>query len=147
MAGQDVGIGVFADHHFEGQRSTLFDAIYIPSGAEHVRALAKNGRVVHWVREAFGHCKPIAAVGEAVDFLRDIVQLPGVNLFAPGGHDDNVVSSYGVVSTGRYSTTSMIGDLKIESDSREFVSNFAYQISQHRCYDRETSGLTERVAF
>jgi len=34
--------------HFEGQRSTLFDAIYIPSGAEHARALASDGRVVHW---------------------------------------------------------------------------------------------------
>lgn len=62
MASQ--GAKVSANHHFEGQRSTLFDAIYIPSGAEHVKALAKNGRVIHWVREAFGHCKPIAAVGE-----------------------------------------------------------------------------------
>lgn len=61
------GAEVFADHHFEGQRSTLFDAIYIPSGAEHVKALAKNGRVIHWVRETFGHCKPIAAVGEGAN--------------------------------------------------------------------------------
>ncbi|KAF8845348.1 catalase-domain-containing protein [Paxillus ammoniavirescens] len=61
MSDQDTNLGVFADHHFEGQRSTLFDALYIPSGAVHVNTLAKNGRVVHWVREAFGHCKPIAA--------------------------------------------------------------------------------------
>ena len=67
MAGQGVASGVSADHHFEGQRSTLFDAIYIPSGAEHVKALAKNGRVIHWVRETFGHCKPIAAVGEGAN--------------------------------------------------------------------------------
>ena len=53
-----------ADHHFEGQRSTLFDALYIPSGAEHAKTLNESGRVVHWVREAFGHCKAIAAVGE-----------------------------------------------------------------------------------
>lgn len=66
MDSQDVGSAVFADHHFEGQRSTLFDAVYIPSGAEHVKALGKNGRVIHWVREAFGHCKPIAAAGEGV---------------------------------------------------------------------------------
>jgi len=65
-AGHTVGDGegVAADHHFEGQRSTLFDAIYIPSGAEHARALASDGRVVHWVREAFGHCKAIGAIGE-----------------------------------------------------------------------------------
>jgi len=66
MAGQDFGPGVFADHHFDSQRSTLFDAVYIPSGKEHVKTLAKNGRVVHWVREAFGHCKAIAAIGEGV---------------------------------------------------------------------------------
>lgn len=84
----------------------------------------------------------------AVDFLRDIVQLPKVGLFAPGNHDDEVVSSYGVVSTGRYSAASMIADLpKLEAESKGFVSNFAYQISQHRCYEREMDGLTNMVAF
>lgn len=38
MASQAIGSGVFADHHFDGQRSTLFDAVYIQSGAEHVKA-------------------------------------------------------------------------------------------------------------
>lgn len=56
--------GLVADHHFEGQRSTLFDAIYIPSGAEHARTLSESGRVLHWIREAFGHCKTIGAIGE-----------------------------------------------------------------------------------
>lgn len=80
--------------------------------------------------------------------MRDVVQLPKVDLFAPGGHDDEVVSSYGVVSTGRYSAPSIIDDLpKFGSDSKGFVSNFAYHISQHRCYEREMDGLTEMVAF
>ena len=63
----DTNVGgafIVADHHFEGQRSTLFDALYIPSGAEHAKTLNENGRVIHWVREAFGHCKAIAAIGE-----------------------------------------------------------------------------------
>lgn len=38
MANQAIGSGVFADHNFDGQRSTLFDAVYIQSGAEHVKA-------------------------------------------------------------------------------------------------------------
>lgn len=65
-AGQTLGSGdgIVADHHFEGQRSTLFDAIFIPSGAEHVKTLLANGRAVHWVKEAFGHCKAIGAIGE-----------------------------------------------------------------------------------
>ena len=60
----DVGACLVADHHFEGQRSTLFDALYIPSGVEHAKRLNESGRVIHWVREAFGHCKGIAAIGE-----------------------------------------------------------------------------------
>lgn len=60
----DVGACLVADHHFEGQRSTLFDAVYIPSGSEHAKTLNESGRVIHWIREAFGHCKAIGAVGE-----------------------------------------------------------------------------------
>lgn len=55
---------VQADHHFEGQRSTMFDAFFIAPGAQSVGTLAQDGRVVHWVREAFGHCKTIGAIGE-----------------------------------------------------------------------------------
>lgn len=58
------GKGVVADHHYEGQRSTMFDALFIPGGAESVRTLASNGRAIHWVLEAFGHLKTIGAVGE-----------------------------------------------------------------------------------
>ena len=65
-AGQKSGrdVGLQADHHFEGQRSTLFDAVIVPSGAAHAKTLAKDGRIVHWVREAFGHLKAIGAIGE-----------------------------------------------------------------------------------
>lgn len=58
------GPGILADHHFEGQRSTMFDALYVPSGAEHAKTLFNIGRAIHWIREAFGHCKPIGAVGD-----------------------------------------------------------------------------------
>jgi len=65
-----TGQGIVADHHYEGQRSTMFDAIYIPSGATHAKALASNGRAVHWIREAFGHCKAIGAVGDGKSLMR-----------------------------------------------------------------------------
>ncbi|KAJ3746416.1 catalase-like domain-containing protein [Lentinula detonsa] len=59
------GEGVFADHHFEGQRSTMYDALYIPGGNELFgKTLRQNGRVVHWIAEAFAHCKAIAGIGE-----------------------------------------------------------------------------------
>ena len=56
--------GVWADHHYEGQRSTLFDAFVVPGGTKSAQALAENGRAIHWIREAFGHCKAIGGIGE-----------------------------------------------------------------------------------
>ncbi|KAH9947715.1 catalase [Amylocystis lapponica] len=148
-AGQSVGSGegVFADHHYEGQRSTLFDAFIIPSGAEHAQKLAQNGRTIHWVREAFGHCKAIGALGEGVIFLKEAAGLPGVQ-FATSLSNNAVTSSYGVVTAGKYDSGSAIGDtLKIGQSEKGFVSNFAYAVSQHRCYERELDGLTAGVAF
>jgi catalase len=63
VVGSGVG-GVWADHHFEGQRSTMFDAFIVPGGSKSATALSENGRAIHWIREAFGHCKAIGAIGE-----------------------------------------------------------------------------------
>jgi len=58
------------------------------------------------------------------------------------------VTSYGVVTTGKYSVSAAISDaLQIKPNSKGFVSNFAFQISEHRCYKRESDGLAEQVAF
>jgi len=58
------GAYLMADHHFDDQRSTMFDGIIIPSGEKSALTMVKSGKVIHWVREAFGHCKAIGAVGE-----------------------------------------------------------------------------------
>lgn len=68
VVGSGTG-GVWADHHYEGQRSTLFDALVVPAGAKHAQVLAENGRAIHWIREAFGHCKAIGAIGEGQLYL------------------------------------------------------------------------------
>ncbi|KAI0768579.1 catalase [Trametes elegans] len=148
-AGEEVGSGkgYSADHHYEGQRSTMFDAIVIPSGAKHAQALAESGRTVHWVREAFGHCKPIGALGEGIAFLKEAVQLPGVQL-ASDLNSDHVTNSYGVVTAGKYDVGSAVADtLTIEQSERGFVSSFAYELSKHRCWERESDGLVSKVAF
>ncbi|KAF9036558.1 catalase [Panaeolus papilionaceus] len=149
------GEGLVADHHFEGQRSTAFDALYIPSGAEHAKSLVGNGRAIHWIREAFGHCKAIGAIGQGnsdlivsgVDVLNVAINLPELQLNRSVSSDE-VVSSYGVVTTGKYSVSSAVKDvLNITRGPKGFESNFAYEISQHRCYAREADGLTSKVAF
>lgn len=164
--GETVGSGQFivADHHFEGQRSTLFDAVYIPSGS-HAKTLASNGRAIHWIREAFGHCKAIGAVGEgawkslfflllfvelfdpAVATVECAIGLKEVQIIRDLDSDD-VVVSYGVVTTGKYNFQSAVVDiLSITSEPKGFVSNFACEISKHRCFDRELDGLVAKVAF
>ncbi|KAF8881957.1 catalase [Gymnopilus junonius] len=142
------GVGLIADHHYEGQRSTLFDAIYIPSGADHAKSIAINGRAIHWIREAFGHCKAIGVVGDAVPVVRDAIGLPEIKV-ASSPDSTAVQSSYGVVTAGKCDVKAAIVDvLEIASDgSKGFATSFAYEISQHRCYLRESDGLTARVAY
>ncbi|HTI53921.1 MAG TPA: DJ-1/PfpI family protein, partial [Verrucomicrobiae bacterium] len=43
--------------------SVLFDAVFIPGGASSTSALAGDGAAVLFVREAYKHCKAIAASG------------------------------------------------------------------------------------
>ncbi|CCM00762.1 uncharacterized protein FIBRA_02803 [Fibroporia radiculosa] len=135
--------GIWAEHHFEGQRSTMYDALIVPSGAAHAQALAVNGRAVHWVREAFGHCKVIGAIGEGVAFLREAVQLPGVQLSTD--KSSNALTSYGVVTVGRYNAGS--ADVLKIGGEKGFVNVFAFEVSKHRCYEREMDGLASKVAF
>ncbi|KAF7792477.1 hypothetical protein EIP86_003517 [Pleurotus ostreatoroseus] len=138
---------IWADHHFEGQRSTLFDAFVVPGGAKSAQTLANNGRTIHWVREAFGHCKAIGAIGEGVAFLREAVMLPGVQ-FQTNGASDQVVSSYGVVTVGTLNLSSIAKDvLEIAQSDKGFVSTFGLEVSKHRCWERELDGLVDKVAF
>ncbi|KAI0815335.1 catalase [Irpex lacteus] len=146
VVGSGVG-GVWADHHYEGQRSTLFDAFIIPGGAKSAQALAENGRTIHWVREAFGHCKTIGAIGEGVAFLREAVMLPGIE-YQTNLNSSDVVSSFGVVTVGKISLASIAADtLKISQDDKGFISQFALEVSKHRNYDRELKGITKKVAY
>lgn len=43
--------------------SVVFDAVYVPGG-ESAKTLAENADAVHFVAEAFKHCKPISSAGE-----------------------------------------------------------------------------------
>ncbi|TVY89553.1 Catalase [Lachnellula willkommii] len=136
---------VAPDHHFEGMRSTMFDSIYIPGG-EHVAALQKQGRVVHWVREAFGHCKAIGATGEAVKLVQTACGIEGMAFSTSA----EVVDSYGVVTAAGGLETGASGvkeALNMVKGAKGFVDAYAYNISQHRNFQRELDGLTSMVAY
>ena len=140
-----------ADHHLEGARSTMFDAVLIPPGPQSIATLRSHGRATHWVREAFGHLKAIGALGsDAVRFLGEALGGDVIGKVQIGSTDGKVVSSYGVVTKSVYS-----GDeeqewwqkWKIARDQASFVSAFFYEISLHRNWQRDLDGLPNLVAF
>lgn len=79
--------------------------------------------------------------------MKQAIGLSQVNFDCDPG-SDKVVTSYGVVTTGKYTASSAAIDAtKIGPGSKGFAANFAYEISKHRCWERELDGLTEQVAF
>ncbi|KAG5938253.1 catalase A [Claviceps monticola] len=144
-AGEDKASakGVMPDHHFEGQRSTMFDAVFIPGGKQSVDTLIKMGRVTHYVREAFGHLKTIGATGEAVDLVNRAVQLPEVQLSG----DSESVLSYGVVTLRNPKPDGLKEVISAAKNAKHFLDQFVWSMSQHRCWERELDGLAAQVAY
>jgi catalase len=138
------GKGVAPQHNFEAMRSTAFDTIYIPGG-EHVNAFRKNGRALHWIREAFGHLKAIGATGEAVQLVREAANVEGM-VYASGAE---VVDSYGVVTAGGIGegAVSIREGIQMMKEAKNFIDKYAFEISQHRNYERELAGLSAMVAY
>ncbi|XDG01367.1 hypothetical protein ABKA04_000982 [Annulohypoxylon sp. FPYF3050] len=135
--------GVQPDHHLEGMRSTIFDAIFVPGGVESIKTLAKSGRALHWVREAFGHLKAIGGTGEAVELFKLAFALPDLKVSTT----DQAVESYGVVTLSRVSSDSLKESVTIAKEGVGFLEKFFFQISQHRNFDRELAGLNSQVAY
>ena len=145
---KEGGKGVMPDHHFEGMRSTMFDALYIPSGS-HIASLKKQGRVIHWIREAFGHCKTIGATGEAVELVKLACDVEGMK-FAKQ-EDEGTVDCYGVVTAiiagGTAEFERVVEAPRIVKGGKKALDVFIWNVSQHRCWLRELEGLTMMVAY
>jgi catalase len=72
-SGQQVPV----DHTFQAMPSALFDAVLVPAGAASAQALQKDGQAVHFILDAYRHCKPMCLIGESVEILRSAgVALP-----------------------------------------------------------------------
>jgi len=66
-AGQQLAI----DRTFCTTASVLYDAVLIPGGTS-AAALAADGMAVHFVLEAYRHCKTIGLIGEGAQLLRTL---------------------------------------------------------------------------
>jgi len=74
------------DATFVTMPSVMFDAVLLPAGQESVDALRRNGDAVHFVQEAYKHCKAICAVGEGALLLHSLgVPKAGTTGAVPAG--------------------------------------------------------------
>ncbi|WP_293936374.1 catalase [Sphingobacterium sp. UBA5996] len=100
--------------------SVLYDAIYLPGGKDSVNKLQSNADAVHFLNEAFKHCKAIAADTEAR------LVLDATYFFNKGPEFD--VSS------------TLDEGIIIESDSKSLADKFIKAIAKHRFWEREKKG-------
>ena len=112
----DVEIPV--DKSFLTAASVLYDAVYVPGGTNSVATLAACPDAVHFLNEAFKHCKAIAADTDALQVLE--VTYFGKKL--PADNSDETIRQEGIV----------IGD-----DVNTLAEQFISAIGQHRFWERE----------
>ncbi|KAJ5669359.1 spore-specific catalase CatA [Penicillium macrosclerotiorum] len=143
-SGKGTGGGIIPDHQFDGVRSTLFDATFVPGGP-HIKELAQNSQVEHWIAESFGHLKALGATGEAVELVKNSLEAVKELQVASSSEP---VEWYGVVTAGGIQKPESFKETaNIVREAKDFVGMFFFQIAQHRNYQRELAGLASAVAF
>lgn len=94
------------DYTFTNTSSVLFDAVLVPGGAACADELSRLGLAVHFVLEAYKHCKPLCAINEGTSLLSTLgfslstqkdtavtVPTPGVMLADSGKAMEGQISS------------------------------------------------------
>lgn len=71
--------------------SVLFDAIYVPGG-ESIKTLLNNAEAIHFITEAFKHCKPIASDFNGSDLIEK--SLPEISLKTEGISTDGNLENF-----------------------------------------------------
>jgi catalase len=112
--------GLDVDRDLLTMASVLYDAVLVAGGRASVDTLRGNGAALRYVAEAYKHAKPVGAIGEGVELLRE----------APLG--DARVSDGGLVSEAGVVTLASASD-----DLDAFAAAFAHAVAQHRHFDRE----------
>ena len=66
----NTGNSIKVDHSILTFASVLVDAIYLPGGEKSVEILKQIPKAIHFIDEAFLHCKAIAAEGKGADLIK-----------------------------------------------------------------------------
>lgn len=102
--------------------SIMFDAVYVPGGVASVAAMKKQGDALHFILEAYKHCKAIGASTEGVELI-EAAQLPG--LIVAEANTEEIATSKGIITARKGASV------------EEFTSAFLDAISKHRHWERE----------
>jgi catalase len=111
------------DFTLRNAASVLFDAVYVAGGEVSGGVLAANADALHFVDEAFRHCKAIAATGAGRDVLAaSYLGLKGA--VDADGDESSIVSAAGVVTGG-------------DRQAAKVATAFVDAIAAHRHWERE----------
>ncbi len=126
------GESVTIDFSFLTAGSVLFDAVYIPGGEQSVEILKGDAKALLFVKEAYLHCKTIAATDAGIKLLSS----------AQLGSDKTAKSHAEGVQ--RDESKFMTGDEGIVmgrgAQTSQIAAMFIQAIAQHRHWDREAKG-------
>ena len=95
--------------------SVLFDAVYVPGG-ERATAWLSEVDAIDFMREAYKHCKPVAATGEGVELLK------AADIPVGGPHDPISADAATIVA---------------QRASPRVARRFMEAMALHRLWDRE----------
>lgn len=98
--------------------SVLYDAVYVPGGTNSVASLEAESDAIHFLNEAFKHCKAIAADTQAIQVLKATYFGRKIS----EDDDKETIKMDGVVIT---------------SNINKLTKLFITAISQHRFWERE----------
>jgi catalase len=105
-------------HSFLTAASVLYDAVYVPAGTNSVATVEADADAVHFLNEAFKHCKAIAADAGAIQVIESTYFAKKI----PADFSDESVLLDGIV---------------ISEDPVRLAKQFITAIAQHRFWERE----------
>lgn len=116
VSGNDVQIPVH--HSYLTAASVLYDAVYVPGGTNSVATVESEADAIHFLNEAFKHCKAIAADASAMQ----VIEATYFSNKLPADFTDQTVLKEGIV---------------INDDPEALADKFILAIAQHRFWERE----------
>ena len=123
---------VAIDFSFLTAGSVLFDALYLPGGEQSVEILEGDAKALLFIKEAYLHCKPIAATDEGMDLLA-AAQL-GADKMAKS-HAESVLQDPESLIAGDEGIVTGRG-----AQIGKVAGKFIKAMAQHRHWDRESKG-------